>query len=124
MSEDQVAELKSSLADMITGVESPVPQTSSSSNGSASAVEDDITPFPSPMLSATSLAGLSLGSDGELELEVDLEREVSEEDGKRALEIKAQANKAFAGALIDTWQYLWPVCKARVPLQRYQKPSW
>lgn len=106
MSEDQVAELKSSLADMITGVESPVPQTSSSSNGSASAVEDDITPFPSPMLSATSLAGLSLGSDGELELEVDLDRVVSEEDGKRALEIKAQANKAFAGASIHIEPYL------------------
>jgi hypothetical protein len=58
---------------MITGVESPVPQTSAEdvamngeSDGSSSTasssqhtLDDDITPFPSPMLSATSLAGLS-----------------------------------------------------------------
>jgi hypothetical protein len=49
------------------------------------------------MLSATSLAGLSLQPDGELTLEVDLDREVSEEDKAGALEIKAKANKAFAG---------------------------
>ena len=101
MSEEQVQDLKQSLSGIITGVESPVPQTSSESgsNGtsSVSAIDDDITPFPSPMLSATSLAGLSLKSDGELELEVNLDREVSEDEVKQAAEVKAKANKAFAG---------------------------
>ena len=97
-------DLKASLTDMITGVESPVPQTSSESGsgtGSASAVEDDITPFPSPMLSATSLAGLHIGSDGQLEDEVALDKEVSEDEVKQALEIKGRANKAFAGTLLS-----------------------
>ena len=34
-------------------------------------------------------------------MEVDLHRYVSEEDAKEALEIKAKANKAFAGELIS-----------------------
>lgn len=79
----QHQDLKDSIASMITGVESPVPQanidsvehangeasagasSSASGSGSGSAssapttLDDDITPFPSPMLSATSLAGLS-----------------------------------------------------------------
>lgn len=53
---EPIAELRGSLADVITGVESPV-ASGSGSNGSSG--DDDITPFPSPMLSATSMAGLS-----------------------------------------------------------------
>jgi hypothetical protein len=75
---DQHAELKSSIQDMFPGVESPI--TSSSLAGSSNGIgngyapgfasgikpgdeSDDITPYPSapssPMMSATSLAGLS-----------------------------------------------------------------
>ncbi|OCF58232.1 protein phosphatase 5 [Kwoniella mangroviensis CBS 10435] len=86
-------ELHSSLSEIITGVESNVASTSSSA--SSSSFNDDITPFPSPVLSATSLAGLSLSSDGELEPEVDDSKIVTEEDKQKALELKAEANKAF-----------------------------
>lgn len=47
--------LRSSVSDIITGVESPV----TSFTAPSTAPEDDFTPFPSPVLSATSLAGLS-----------------------------------------------------------------
>lgn len=47
--------IKSSLSDIITGVESPV----TSFAAPSTTPEDDFTPFPSPVLSATSLAGLS-----------------------------------------------------------------
>jgi len=46
-------ELRNGLAEMITGTESPVASSSSST------LDDDLTPFPSPVLSARSLAGLS-----------------------------------------------------------------
>ncbi|RSH87663.1 uncharacterized protein EHS24_000177 [Apiotrichum porosum] len=68
----------------------------SGSSAPSSHYDDDITPFPSPMLSARSLAGLSLSSDGELESEVDELREVTDEDRAAAADLKAQANKAFA----------------------------
>lgn len=55
MADNDHEKLKSSLSDIITGVESPVP----SSTPPSTAPEDDFTPFPSPVLSATSLAGLS-----------------------------------------------------------------
>ncbi|WRT65305.1 uncharacterized protein IL334_002248 [Kwoniella shivajii] len=87
------SELHSSLSEIITGVESST--ASSSSSSSSNSNNDDITPFPSPVLSATSLAGLSLSSDGELEPEVDDNKIVTEEDRVKALEIKAEANKAF-----------------------------
>ncbi|KAK8861195.1 hypothetical protein IAR55_002014 [Kwoniella newhampshirensis] len=95
---DQHQELHSSISEMITGVESSVASSSSasSSSGPSNGFDDDITPFPSPVLSATSLAGLSLSSDGELEAEVDDDKIVTEEDRARALELKADANKAFA----------------------------
>ncbi|WWD16915.1 hypothetical protein CI109_101347 [Kwoniella shandongensis] len=98
MSSDQHQELHSSISEMITGVESSVGSSSSASSSSAQSngFDDDITPFPSPVLSATSLAGLSLSSDGELEPEVDDDKIVTEEDKARALELKAEANKAFA----------------------------
>lgn len=54
MSEPSHEDLRNGLSAIITGVESPVASSSSSTN-----VDDDLTPFPSPMLSATSLAGLS-----------------------------------------------------------------
>jgi hypothetical protein len=38
-----------------------------------------------------------VGSDGELEEEVDLERIVSDQDREQAAELKVKANKAFAG---------------------------
>jgi serine/threonine-protein phosphatase 5 len=81
-------------------------------------MDDDLTPFPSPVLSATSLAGLScesaqsfntsrneestandfkVSSDGELEPEVDEDRIVTDQDKEQAADLKAQANKAFAG---------------------------
>ena len=44
-------ESESPLASIITGTESSV--------SSSSSLDDDITPFPSPVLSAKSLAGLS-----------------------------------------------------------------
>ncbi|CAK9779552.1 unnamed protein product [Cutaneotrichosporon oleaginosum] len=68
--------------------------TSPSASTAPSSV-DDITPFPSPMLSPQSMAGLSLSSDGELEHEFDELREVTDEDRAAALELKAQANKAY-----------------------------
>ncbi|KAL7419407.1 Palmitoyl-protein thioesterase 1 [Cryptotrichosporon argae] len=77
----------SPLASIITGVES--------SPSSSATLDDDITPFPSPVLSARSLAGLSLSSDGELEPEVDEDRVISEEDIAKAAELKAKANEAF-----------------------------
>lgn len=86
----------SSLSSMITGTESPV-ASGSTSTGPTSLGHDDITPFPSPVLSATSLAGLSLSSDGELEPEVDEDKIVTDGDRTLALEIKARANQAFAG---------------------------
>ncbi|ODN74317.1 hypothetical protein L202_06735 [Cryptococcus amylolentus CBS 6039] len=85
--------LRSELSSIITGVESSV---ASPSTSATTAPEDDYTPFPSPVLSATRLAGLSLGEDGELEEEVDDDKVITEEDKTKALELKAQANKAFA----------------------------
>jgi serine/threonine-protein phosphatase 5 len=38
-----------------------------------------------------------VSSDGELEQEADLDRPISEQDKAKALEVKARANKAFAG---------------------------
>ncbi|ORX34306.1 putative phospho protein phosphatase [Kockovaella imperatae] len=81
-----------SLSSPSPGVESPL-----ASSSSSWAPEDDITPFPSPVLSAQHLAGLSLGMDGELEPEVDMEKIVTDKDREMALEIKGRANKAFAG---------------------------
>ncbi|OCF32273.1 protein phosphatase 5 [Kwoniella heveanensis BCC8398] len=110
-------ELRDNLSSIITGVESSVSVPSGSSASSSSGhddsvngslaspstapTEDDYTPFPSPVLAATSLpasslAGLSLSSDGELEPEVDDDKIITEEDKARALELKAAANKAFA----------------------------
>ncbi|BEI85989.1 hypothetical protein CcaverHIS002_0602760 [Cutaneotrichosporon cavernicola] len=66
----------------------------SPSASTAPSSADDITPFPSPMLTPQSMAGLSLSSDGEWEHEVDELREVTDEDRAAALELKAQANKA------------------------------
>lgn len=40
-----------------------------------------------------------MSSDGELEEEVDLEKDVTEEESAQAAEKKVQANKAFAGEL-------------------------
>jgi len=48
-------DLRNSISSMITGVEDGA--TSSGSSGTP--YDDDLTPFPSPVLSATSLAGLS-----------------------------------------------------------------
>jgi hypothetical protein len=48
-------DLRNSVSSMITGVEDGA--TSSGSSGTP--YDDDLTPFPSPVLSATSLAGLS-----------------------------------------------------------------
>ncbi|RSH94241.1 hypothetical protein EHS25_004044 [Saitozyma podzolica] len=89
--------LRNELSSIITGTESAPPSTSDGSGSSSSSMlDDDITPFPSPMLSATSLAGLSLSSEGELEPEVDDNKVVTDEDRAAALELKARANKAFA----------------------------
>lgn len=56
-------ELRNTLSSMITGTESPPIASSSSSsssnNGPQTPLDEDWTPFPSPQLSATSLAGLS-----------------------------------------------------------------
>ncbi|WVN87414.1 uncharacterized protein L203_102593 [Cryptococcus depauperatus CBS 7841] len=88
---------KDSISQLVTGVESPVTGSEEASTaGSTSIHDDDITPFPSPVLSATSLAGLSLGSDGELEPEVDENKMVTEQDRTRAIELKTEANNAFA----------------------------
>jgi hypothetical protein len=38
-----------------------------------------------------------VSNEGELELEVDMEKHVSDEDRAKAAEIKVKANKAFAG---------------------------
>lgn len=108
--------LRSSLSSIITGTEDPQASSSGSGSGSGSTatIDDDLTPFPSPVLSATSLAGLSrqsaanlirrecvltllVSSDGELEQEVDEDRIVTDQDREQAAELKAQANKAFAG---------------------------
>lgn len=40
---------------------------------------------------------MAVTSDGQLEEEVDLDKVVSKEDEAQAIELKAQANKAFAG---------------------------
>jgi hypothetical protein len=40
-----------------------------------------------------------VGSDGELEEEVDMERIVTDQDRELAAEFKVKANKAFAGEL-------------------------
>ncbi|GMK58381.1 hypothetical protein CspeluHIS016_0504130 [Cutaneotrichosporon spelunceum] len=68
---------------------------STTSASTAPSSADDITPFPSPMLTPQSMAGLSLSSDGEWEHEVDELRVVTDEDRAAALELKAQANKAY-----------------------------
>jgi serine/threonine-protein phosphatase 5 len=44
-----------------------------------------------------------VGSDGELEEEVDLERIVSDQDREQAAELKVKANKAFAGESNRGW---------------------
>jgi serine/threonine-protein phosphatase 5 len=56
--------LRNSISSMITGVEDDATSTASGSGSgsSGSPVDDDLTPFPSPVLSATSLAGLSCES--------------------------------------------------------------
>ena len=38
-----------------------------------------------------------MGSDGELEEEVDMDRIITDQDREQAAELKAKANKAFAG---------------------------
>ncbi|KAL1410300.1 Palmitoyl-protein thioesterase 1 [Vanrija albida] len=87
----QDSDLHASVAAAV-GKASPA---TSSSSAASPPLDDDITPFPSPMLSARSLAGLSLSSDGELESEVDETREVTDADRAAALELKSLANKAF-----------------------------
>jgi hypothetical protein len=47
-----------------------------------------------------------VGSDGELEEEVDLERIVSDQDREQAAELKVKANKAFAGESGRGWRSL------------------
>jgi hypothetical protein len=47
-----------------------------------------------------------VGSDGELEEEVDLERIVSDQDREQAAELKVKANKAFAGKSSRGWRSL------------------
>ena len=92
-----------SLLSASPGVESPI-----ASSSTSFPPDDDITPFPSPVLSAQSMAGLSresascaslilVTSNGDLEPEVDENRIVTDEDRAQALEVKARANKAFAG---------------------------
>lgn len=56
--------LRNSISSMITGVEDEATSTASGSESGSSGtpVDDDLTPFPSPVLSATSLAGLSCQS--------------------------------------------------------------
>jgi serine/threonine-protein phosphatase 5 len=130
MSRPEHQELRSTIQDMFPGVESPVTSSSAASgsgyaegfaSGNHDSDDDEPTPFPSPMMSATSLAGLSsmlinpqlpnllfvgqhtdiaVSSNGELEEEVDMELSVSADAETKALEIKAQANKAFAGESI------------------------
>jgi serine/threonine-protein phosphatase 5 len=113
MSDEDDAALRNSLSYIITGTESPV---ASSSAAMSSMIDVDLTPFPSPQLSARSLAGLSrelsfglsgsflvvadggiVSSDGELEPEVDEDKIVTDEDRAEALVVKGKANKAFAG---------------------------
>jgi serine/threonine-protein phosphatase 5 len=48
-------DLRNSISSMITGTEDE----GTSSSSSSTPYDDDLTPFPSPVLSATSLAGLS-----------------------------------------------------------------
>jgi hypothetical protein len=43
---------------------------------------------------------LIVSSDGELEPEVDEDKIITDEDRQEALEVKAKANKAFAGVLL------------------------
>ncbi|RXK36678.1 protein phosphatase 5 [Tremella mesenterica] len=94
----------SPLSSIITGTESTL------ASSSRSSLDDDLTPFPSPLLlpttlpttwnldlSASSLAGLSLTADGAFEQEVDDKKIVTDQERAKALELKAQANKAFAG---------------------------
>ena len=38
-----------------------------------------------------------MGSDGELEEEVDMDRIITDQDREQAAELKVKANKAFAG---------------------------
>jgi serine/threonine-protein phosphatase 5 len=38
-----------------------------------------------------------VGSDGELEEEVDMDRIITDQDREQAAELKVKANKAFAG---------------------------
>ena len=51
----QDEDLRNSISSMITGTEDEA----TSSGSSSTPYDDDLTPFPSPVLSATSLAGLS-----------------------------------------------------------------
>ena len=51
----QDEDLRNSISSMITGTEDEA----TSSGSSFTPYDDDLTPFPSPVLSATSLAGLS-----------------------------------------------------------------
>ncbi|KAI9633091.1 uncharacterized protein MKK02DRAFT_19587 [Dioszegia hungarica] len=108
MTDSPHAELRNGISEMFTGVESPITSSSSasgsSSNGYAKGFASGepnpdhgvITPLGSPQLSPTSLSGLSLSSDGELEQEVDMDLDVSAADAEKAQEIKVKANKAFA----------------------------
>lgn len=52
-------DLRNSISSMITGVEDGATSSGSGSGSSGTPYDDDLTPFPSPVLSATSLAGLS-----------------------------------------------------------------
>lgn len=45
-----------------------------------------------------------VSNEGELELEVDMEKHVSDEDRAKAAEIKVKANKAFAGEFGCQWR--------------------
>jgi hypothetical protein len=45
-----------------------------------------------------------VGSDGELEEEVDMDRIITDQDREQAAELKVKANKAFAG---KSSIYLW-----------------
>ncbi|KAK4688789.1 serine/threonine-protein phosphatase 5, partial [Tremellales sp. Uapishka_1] len=93
LSDSSSDDLHSSLSSIINGVESPVGSTSSTA---PSSFDDDITPFPSPVLSARHLAGLSLGENGDLVSEVDEDKVITEQDITDAVEMKAKANQAFA----------------------------
>lgn len=61
-----------------------------------------------------------MGSDGELEEEVDLDKIITDQDREQAAELKVKANKAFAG---ESWRGWRKMGRLRGPYHRMAVPQ-